>query len=144
MGETTGQIEGHIRNTRADLSANLSELEQKVKSATNWRHHFENNSGAFLAAAVGGGLLLSLIGSQRHRSLRASSAVPETARTSSSAGSSAGTSGHGPLNETIAEIKGALIGVAATQAKGFISKLVPGFEEQLVRSGTAPSAGAPR
>ena len=140
MGETTGQIEGHIRNTREDLSANLSELEQKVKSATNWRHHFENNSGAFLAAAVGGGLLLSLIGSKRHRSMRASSGVPETAHT----GESTATSGPGPINETIAEIKGALIGVAATRAKSFISKLVPGFQEQLGRSGTTPSAGTSR
>ena len=127
MGETTGQIESHIRNTRDDLSANLSELEQKVKSATDWRQHFENNPGAFLAAAVGGGLLLSLMASQKRRTIYTPSAAP--------AGLSAGASApaSGPIHETIGEIKGALFGVAATQAKSFISKLVPGFEEQLAR-----------
>lgn len=138
MGETTGQIESHIRNTREDLSANLSELEQKVKSVTDWRQHFENNTGTFLAAALGGGLLLSLIGSQRQRSVRGSSGAANLAHTGAGAGTS------GPLHETIAEIKGALIGVAATQAKSFISKLVPGFEEQLAESSTNPSGGTPR
>ncbi len=133
MGETTGQIERHIQNTREDLSTNLSELEHKVKSVTDWRQYFENNPDAFLAAALGGGLLLSLIGSQRQRSRPAPSPLPDIARSAANTGPS------GPVSETVGEIKGALIGVAATQAKSFISKLVPGFEEQLARAGKGRS-----
>ena len=43
MGETTGQIEAHIADTRQDLGSNLYELEQRVKSVTDWKQHFRNN-----------------------------------------------------------------------------------------------------
>ncbi|MDP9088275.1 MAG: hypothetical protein M3O26_06020 [Pseudomonadota bacterium] len=108
----------------------MGELEQKVKSATDWRQHYDQNPGAFLAAAVGGGLLLSLMVGQRRRYIHAPSAAQASASTSSGV---VPMSGH--IRETIGDIKGALVGVAATQAKSFISKLIPGFDEQLARVG---------
>ncbi len=84
MDETSGQIKSHIRSTREELSANLSELEQRVKSATDWRQHFENKPGVFLAAALGGGLLLSLIGRKRRRYIYVPSSAPEGSRTRAS------------------------------------------------------------
>jgi hypothetical protein len=65
LGETTSEIEMHIRDTREDLSANLNELEQKVRSAIDWRQHYEMHTGGFLGAAVGVGLLLSFIGRRK-------------------------------------------------------------------------------
>jgi ElaB/YqjD/DUF883 family membrane-anchored ribosome-binding protein len=65
LGETTREIETHIRNTRQHLSANIDELEQRVKSAVDWRQHYKAHPGAFVGAALGAGFLLSLIGQKR-------------------------------------------------------------------------------
>jgi hypothetical protein len=61
MGETTDEIESHIESTRENLGSNLQELEQRVKSATDWRQHFRNNPLMMIGAAFGGGVLLALI-----------------------------------------------------------------------------------
>lgn len=59
MGQTASQIENHIEDKRADLSSNLRELEQRVRSATDWREQFQNRPEIFLGVAFGGGLLLA-------------------------------------------------------------------------------------
>ena len=61
MGQTTEQIESHIEHKRADLKSNLQELETRVKSATDWRHYFERHTGTMIAAAFGGGIVLSIL-----------------------------------------------------------------------------------
>jgi len=53
MGQATNQIED-IEDTRADLGSNLHELEQKVKSVTDWKKHFQTNPMTMLGAAFGG------------------------------------------------------------------------------------------
>ena len=40
MVETTAEIATHIETTRGHLGANLDALEQKIKSATDWREYF--------------------------------------------------------------------------------------------------------
>ena len=59
MGQATSQIEAHIEDTRADLGSNLQELEQKVKSVTDWKQHFQKNPMTLLGVAFGGGILLA-------------------------------------------------------------------------------------
>lgn len=59
MGQTTDQIENQIENKREDLKSNLHELETRVKTATDWRHYFTEHTGAMIAAAFGGGVLLA-------------------------------------------------------------------------------------
>jgi len=77
MGETTDEIESHIERTRQDLESNLRELEQKVKSATDWRHQFRNHTQTMIAAAFAGGMLAATIFGklrfrrQRHRAFSA-------------------------------------------------------------------------
>jgi hypothetical protein len=69
MVQTTDEIESHIENKREDLKSDLQELESRVKSATDWRHYFRNHTGAMIAAAFGGGFLLSIMvgkGKSRH------------------------------------------------------------------------------
>jgi hypothetical protein len=61
VGETTDQIESRIEDSREDLRSNLQELEQKVKSVTDWRRQFQNHPTAMISAAFGGGLLLARI-----------------------------------------------------------------------------------
>ena len=71
MGEATSQIEAHIENTREELGSNLQELEQKVKSVTDWKHHFQKNPMTLLGVAFGGGILLANMLGGRKNSRRA-------------------------------------------------------------------------
>ena len=61
MGETTRQIEAHIESTRKDLGANLQEVENRVKSATDWRLQFQAHPMTMLGVAFGSGFLLALL-----------------------------------------------------------------------------------
>jgi DNA repair exonuclease SbcCD ATPase subunit len=67
MGERADAIEREIEQERAELGRNLEELETRVKEAADWRVQFERHSGAMMALAFGGGLLLAaLIGGRRN------------------------------------------------------------------------------
>jgi hypothetical protein len=124
MGETTNQIASYIETKREDLGSNLAELENKVKSITDWREQFRSNPMTMVGVAFGGGVLLAsmLGGKSRHRNGRHvnDTAVPH-------AGTEEQTN---KALETWDSIKGALIGVAATRFKEFVGELVPGFQEQ--------------
>ena len=127
MGQTTHQIEAHIEETRKDLGSNLHELERKVKSVTDWKQHFQSNPMTMLGVAFGGGILLAtMLGGRKNRRGERGSSTPAT-----SFDSHAGTDHqkHRAL-ETWDNIKGALIGVAATRFKDLVGEIVPGFQEQ--------------
>jgi hypothetical protein len=144
MGQATSQIEAHIEDRRADLGSNLRELERKVKSITDWEHHFQKNPMTLLGVAFGGGILLAaaLGGNKRRRGARNFSS-PAADR------QHAVTEHH--AMETWDNIKGALIGVAATRFKDFVGEIVPGFQEEVrqaerkgaPRNGPSPDAGLP-
>ncbi|MDP9064864.1 MAG: hypothetical protein M3O06_03240 [Pseudomonadota bacterium] len=138
MVETPNMIATHIEVTRHDLQSNLNELEDKVRSAADWRQHYRKHAGAAMAAALGGGLLLAMVagGRSRRSSTGGDSGSARPARVLDSSGA---------LQKHLDDIKGALIAVAATQTKGFISKWVPGFVDHLpkqaqehVRAATNP------
>lgn len=124
MGQTTGEIISHIDETRHDLGDNLDELEQKVKSATDWRQHFQTKPMTLLGVAFGGGILLSmaLAGSRSKR-------IREFAAASGSAPYMASPRERHKALETWDNIKGALIGVAATRFTDFVDQVVPGFNK---------------
>jgi hypothetical protein len=121
VSETSGEIETHIRNARDDLSANLSELEQKVKTMTDWRQQYQKSSGTFLVVAAGAGVLLALL-TRGSRSISVApgpdASIPRSRR---------GTE----LDHSIGTIKSALIGVAASKAISLLAQLLPGFEDHL-------------
>jgi hypothetical protein len=119
VGETSGEIETHIRNARDDLSANLSELEQKVKTVTDWRQQYQKSSGTFLAAAAGAGVLLALLTRGNRSASVAPSPIPSIPRPR----------GGAEFDHSIGTIKSALIGVAASKAISLLSQLLPGFED---------------
>ena len=115
MGQTTHQIEAHIEDTREDLGSNLHELEQKVKSVTDWKQHFRTSP-------------MTMLGGRKNR-------LVERRFSSDATEPHAGTDHqkHKAL-ETWDNIKGALIGVAATRFKDLVGEVVPGFHEQFQRT----------
>jgi hypothetical protein len=128
MGQTTDQIENHIASRREDLQSNLQELETKVTSATDWRHHFRKHTGLAIAAAFGGGILLStLLAKARVRASAASTTASGTARSQTSA-----IRRESP--DTWDGIKGALLGVTAAGIKEMLAVAVPRLSELLTNS----------
>ena len=129
MGQTTHQIETHIEDTRDKLGSNLHELERRVKSVTDWKQHFKTNPMTMLGVAFGGGILLAtMLGGRKNR-------LVERRLSSHATEPHAGTDHqkHKAL-ETWDNIKGALIGVAATRFKDLVGEVVPGFHEQFQRT----------
>ena len=125
MGKTANEIETHIDRTRDDLGSNIQELENKVKSLTDWKHHFKNNPMTMIGVAFGGGVLLAAVlgGEKGHPRSSSSEKTGQRLR-----GGEGDRKKHDAL-ETWDSIKGALIGVAATRVKDFVGEVVPGFNE---------------
>ena len=127
MGETTTQIEDHIEDTRDQLGSNLDELERRMRSAADWKEYFRANPSTMVSVAFGGGVLLAaLVGGRKHRhgaSWNKPAAVSEPLLITNSEKLKA--------LETWNNIKGALVGVAASRLTKFVSDIVPGFQEQL-------------
>jgi hypothetical protein len=61
MGERPDQIERHIQHQREELGDNFSELEEKVKSAFDWRTQFEERPAVMLGIALVGGALIGAL-----------------------------------------------------------------------------------
>jgi len=139
MGETTEQIEGHIDHERRALRSNLQELEDRMRSATDWRQYVRNNPAAMLAAAFGGGLLAAnMVGHGRRRR----GAAPQLSHsgTVNVAGPRKGEALRAWHN-----IQSALVGAAAAKVQKTLADIVPGFQEHLRRAenrsrGSAPDA----
>jgi hypothetical protein len=140
MGETTGQIERHIQETRDDLGENFYELQERVKIAMDWRAQFGQRPGTILALAFGGGVLLSALLPTR-RSFRGTSDhhpwnAPPTRDAMGPAiqpPSSLARKSNEPF-QTLDALKGAVIGVAATKLTAFIEELLPGFKHEFTKA----------
>jgi hypothetical protein len=131
MGQTSDQIETHIESKREDLKSNLQELEGRVKSATDWRHYFNQNPGMMIAAAFGGGVLLAAM-MRKRRTWEPSSSVSSS--TPVDAARSVQTRTKHEVLAKLDTIKSALVGVAATKFKGILSEVVPQFSEHLAQA----------
>jgi hypothetical protein len=140
MGETSDQIERHIQETRNDLGDNLSELEEKVKTAVDWRAQFEERPGTMMALAFGGGVLLSALLPSLRSSRRRTSEGRRNAPPDRDA------AGHSIKSRTAFDdmasgtlenwdtLKGALVGVATSKLSGFIEDLLPGFKQEFTKA----------
>ena len=141
MGERPEQIERQIAETRSELSDNFSELQDKVKSAVDWRTQFSEHPGTLLAVAFGGGVLLSALlpSPNRRRKAYDSGSISAGDRTYSATSfdtSSATPGKSSDLRKTIEALAGALLGVAVNQASGFLDSLLPGFHQEFTKART--------
>jgi hypothetical protein len=130
LGQSTDQIENHIRSTRRELGSNLQELEHKVRDATDWRVQFERHPAALLGAAFAGGILLSagLGGRSRGRAYDGEAAANTDGRRTSQQ-ERGGADPRSTAPGVWDNIKDALIGAAGTQLRTVLGEIVPGFRE---------------
>jgi len=134
MGERADEIEQQIYQTRQNLGQNFNELQQRVKSAFDWRAQFEERPFTMMAVAFGGGVLLStLLPSRGSRS--DSDYVTDTDLTEGEQ-DSASKLAHSPSKRSDSwhALKGALVGVAANRLGGILSDLVLGYRRELDRT----------
>lgn len=137
---TTHQIEAHIERTREALGSNLNELERKVKAVADWKQQFQKWPVASLGLAFGGGVALAAIvggRSKRNGKLRPTK-PPIGADPLYRTGRQ-----NGAAIEAWANVKGALISVAATRLLGFVEDVLPGFRRGRARSPEETLASQP-
>jgi hypothetical protein len=129
MGEKPVEIEHEIEYRRERLGRNIRNLQERVGEMTDWRKQYKRRPLAFLGAAFGAGLAVSLVVGNGH----------------SHAGFSAG---GGQANSVIKQrtsqawqdMKSALIGAAAARLTEIVSEAIPGFRDQYRRSERRHSA----
>lgn len=146
MGETSDQIERHIQETRNNLGDNFNELEEKVKTAVDWRAQFEERPGTMLAVAFGGGVLLSaLLPSLRSTRRRTSEARRNAPPDRDAAGDFSTT--YTPSEDKVSQtwenwdaLKGALVGVATSKLSAFVEEFIPGFKQEFTKAKTGGSS----
>jgi hypothetical protein len=136
MVETTAEIATHIETTRDHLGANLHALERKIKSATDWREYFQSSPMTVVGAAFAGGVLLAMATGTRPRRVRGSvRAISEHALPRRPMGPHAQ-----EVVTMIDNVKGALIGMAATRVKDLVADVLPGFRDEFDRRQRAGAA----
>jgi hypothetical protein len=152
MGERPDQIERHIRSQRDELGDNFSELEQKVKSAFDWRSQFSERPGTMLGLAFAGGVVLAAIlpstssitsrVTSRRRSFSdgySPYSNRSTAETQERANSYQAPSGSSkPPSETWDNLRNAAIGLATSRLTEYLETLAPGFSEQYRKVSSKP------
>jgi len=139
MGETSYQIERHIRETRNDLGDNFSELEDKVKTAMDWRAQFDERPMTMIALAFGGGVLLSALlpsprPSRRRYTDNRGTASPDRDRVSPARSSFEPAGKPNQTLETVSALKNALVAAAVAKASGFLEDLLPGFAQEFTKA----------
>ena len=120
MGSTT-QIEQELRTTRADLSDNIGELQDRIKGTFDWRTQVNERPGTMLALAFGGGIILSALIPRGRSNGQAHSEFTPSSQTA----------------KIINAVKGALVGAAVTKASAFVEELLPGFKDEFARAKTS-------
>jgi hypothetical protein len=131
MERSSERIEWQIDRERAELRSNLVALENRVKSAVDWRRYFESNPPLWIGLAFGGGLLMALAASRRaYRPERAA-----YLRMGGSPYMSASLEHSDHRRRAISRawdtIESALIGMAAAKLKDTLAQVLPGFREHL-------------
>lgn len=167
MGQTADQIKQEIDQQREMLGTNLQQLETKVKETVDWRTQFEQRPMAGIGLAFGAGFLLSVLmpsgdgsssGSRSGSGYRSDMSnyrvqdesvqyQPAYATASYQPSTSSQTQSSRPkspemneITETIENIRGAVMGLAATRLRSFLAEAVPGFQDEYEQARTKRGA----
>ena len=127
MERSTERIEREIDRERAVLRSNLAEVENRVKSAVDWRRYFESNPPLWIGIAFGSGLLIALAASRRAYT-PARGVYPR-----GSASFEHSDHRRRAISRAWGGIESALIGMAAAKLKDTLAQVLPGFRDALAR-----------
>ena len=130
MGTTAHEIASHIERTRHELGSNIDELEQKVKSVTDWKRQFEAHPVTLMGLAFSGGVILA--------SLLAGGKGSRTNGRVNDYDTTRADRNNGRASDAWDGIKDALIGVAASRVTDFVDGVLPGFKKHM-----PPAQGEP-
>jgi hypothetical protein len=100
----------HVQNAQGSSGADGHACQQKVDAAIDWRSQFQKSPTVFLAAALGGGLLIGIASNDRK------SRSPPRRMGDLDASPNRKSFGW-DWNDSIGVVKSVLIGIAITQAK---------------------------
>jgi len=141
MGEKSDQIEQHIYDKRNELGENIHELQEKVRdtvhkvrNSVDWRSQFQERPMTLIGIAFAGGLAASALFRRSRPASNSSYASFSTERRNAEA-PSASTSDRRAKDwqnkaaGAWADIKGAVIGLAATKVGSALEEILPGFQE---------------
>lgn len=163
MGETADQIKQQIDEQREQLGSNLQQLETKVKETVDWKTQFESRPMAGIGLAFGAGFLLSVLmpsggsssGSKSSYSYDSSNYRINDESSSYQPSYAAGSYGSASqpsqpskpkspemneISETVENIRGAVMGLAATRLRSFLAEAVPGFQDEYEQARTKRGA----
>ena len=140
MGETKDQVTSQVRKRpshKVSAEAPPEAPEAKLEVLRDLPHRYRQSPGIYLlAAALGGGLLVALA---THR--RRSSAVRVPPRVDQARNPA---NGAGARTLAFEAIKGALIGVAASEAKSVFLQMMSGVTRHLTARAKPKQSGAQR
>jgi hypothetical protein len=147
MGETAEQIRDEIDTQRQVLGDNLHQLEAKVKDTMDWRARFEQHPMMGVGAAFASGFLLSVLmpGGGSDSKSKSYAYDQSNYRVRDESTTWQGSGGYSEstdftqkqrspemneISETVENIRGAVMGLAATRLRSFLAEAVPGFEQE--------------
>jgi hypothetical protein len=158
MGEKSDQLERHIHEQRNELGENIHELQEKVrnsvdkvKNSVDWRVQFQERPMTLIGIAFAGGLAASALFGRRRSTGYAS--APSTDRWNNAnrwnTEGRSNFSGNRPTKDrqnkasgAWEDIKGAVIGLAATKAGSALEGILPGFQEHYQKRQKARRSGS--
>jgi hypothetical protein len=153
MGETPDEIERHIYEKRNELGENINELQQKLKTAVDWRAQFDQRPMTLLGLAFGGSLLLSMFFGGRQNSHRSSSRSSRNrgrreSQPSNYGGNIRAQEWENKADSTWDNIRGAALAVVGSRLGSLMEEVLPGFQEhyrrrQYERSSTTSRPNGP-
>jgi hypothetical protein len=133
MDEALTSLENDIKDERRDLDRNLEALEHQARALADWRTHYNNHPGMALAIAAAAGLTLAAIVPGPHQPRRTRQVV-RTSESSFPSAALARLDPHGHARQQWADawdqVVASLAGVGAAVLIGFVSRYVPGFDEE--------------
>lgn len=155
MGEKSDQIEKHIYEQRNELGENIHELQEKVRSSVDkvknsvdWRAQFQERPMTLIGIAFAGGLVASALFGRRGTSSHSSYAsIPSSDRWNTETRSDYSAdrrtkNWQNKASDAWEDIKGAVIGLAATKAGSALEELLPGFQQHYQKRQEERRSGA--
>ncbi|MEZ4521158.1 MAG: DUF3618 domain-containing protein [Thermomicrobiales bacterium] len=138
MDQTTSpeEIRDDIQQRRHQMTNDVNELEERAKSLTDWRQQVQDRPLVAAGVALTAGLAIGLMtGGSSDSTRRGSSygyyqAHDGRQHNGQSFSGEATQAGKHQAATKVDEIRGALMGLAATKAQEFLREAVPGYQQE--------------